>query len=576
MNKKIICLLICTLFIATVIPTSGSIINSDDPIEDFRERNKHLNDGRLPPDPGDVDPDFSYGIYQYIQSSDPPEKTFDADEDTIIAILENIDEDLILGYLEDLVAFGPRVTGTTQCHQAGDYIYNEFESYGLEARYDDWSYGGYSGYNIEGTLQGVDEESDEIFIICAHYDSVPGSPGADDNGAGTAAVMAAAKTMSEFEFNHTIRFVAFDGEEQGLLGSHEYAEEAAANGDNIMAALNGDMIGFAPNPGDEDYIKIYENGASAWITDFCEEVRQKYFDFFDLEILVQGPAYNSDHASFWSYGYHAVMYHEYNFNDYYHSPQDLIEHMNIDYNTRVARLMIGTLGELGEAQILSEPPDKPTTPEGPDTWTINVETTFSSTTTDPEGESIFYLFDWGDGTDSGWLGPYASGQTGEASHTWTELGEYEIKVMAKDLYDAESPWSESHILTIVENEPPDAPTMTDGPSAGAPKKLLKFTFTTTDQEGNDVYYLINWGDGHFEYWDGPFNSGEEVEFGHAWGENGDFTIMVKAKDQYEAESQQSSFKIKIGKSRMITNPFLLRFLERYPNAFPILRQILGL
>jgi len=128
-----------------------------------------------------------------------------------------IEDDIVLGYLENLTDFGPRVTGSQACQQAGEYIYNEFESYGLEARYDDWSYYGYDGNNIEGTLQGINETSDQIYIICAHYDTVSGSPGADDDGSGTAAVLAAAYLMSQYEFNHTIRFVAFDGEEPAII-----------------------------------------------------------------------------------------------------------------------------------------------------------------------------------------------------------------------------------------------------------------------------------------------------------------------------------------------------------------------
>ena len=162
---------------------------------------------------------------------------------------------MILGYLENLTAFGPRVTGTSECYAAGDYIYNEFESYGLEVRYDDWSYSGYTDRKIEGTLDGLDESSDEIYIICAHYDSVSGSPGADDDGSGTAAVLAAARVMSQYQFDHTIRFVAFSGEEQGLLGSHEYVEEAVANADNIIAALNADMIAYAITENDGNNIK---------------------------------------------------------------------------------------------------------------------------------------------------------------------------------------------------------------------------------------------------------------------------------------------------------------------------------
>ena len=59
-----------------------------------------------------------------------------------------LDENMVLQYLEDITAFGPRVTGTTECYEAGEYIYNEFESMGLDVRFHDWSYSGYEDYII--------------------------------------------------------------------------------------------------------------------------------------------------------------------------------------------------------------------------------------------------------------------------------------------------------------------------------------------------------------------------------------------------------------------------------------------
>ena len=144
----------------------------------------------------------------------------------IANLIQSLDEEVYLEYLEDLVAFGPRVTQTEECEQAGGFIYEEFEKLGLEVRRHYWeSESGLSGFNVEGTLPGLNETSDEIYIVCAHYDSVPGSPGADDDGSGTVAVMSAAKLMSHYAFNHTIRFIAFSGEEQGLHGSYHYAKD---------------------------------------------------------------------------------------------------------------------------------------------------------------------------------------------------------------------------------------------------------------------------------------------------------------------------------------------------------------
>jgi hypothetical protein len=93
--------------------------------------------------------------------------------------------------------------------------------------------------------------------------------------------------------------------------------------------------------------------------------------------------------------------------------------------------------------LVNDPPEKPETPDGPASGDVGIEYQYSTSATDPEGDQIYYLFDWADGTDSSWLGPYTSGATAEASHAWTTQGSYEIKVIAKDGDDALSEWSDS-------------------------------------------------------------------------------------------------------------------------------------
>jgi outer membrane protein assembly factor BamB len=96
------------------------------------------------------------------------------------------------------------------------------------------------------------------------------------------------------------------------------------------------------------------------------------------------------------------------------------------------------------------PPETPAAPDGPVNGTIHVNYTFTATTTDPQGDDIFYLFDWNDGTNSSWLGPYPSGSTVNASHAWATEGNYSITVKAKDASGLESGWSSAHIIAIVE------------------------------------------------------------------------------------------------------------------------------
>ena len=579
MRNKICLIIACILVISYTVPVLGftelsdkTLILDQDPNQNWRLKVKHLNDGRLPPAPGEMSEKILIEPSENIKKINNPPKTIQSIDETILDIIQNVEDTLILGYLENLTAFGPRLTGTPACQQAGEYIYDEFESYGLEARYDDWSYSGYSGNNIEGTLKGINETSDEIYIICAHYDTVSSSPGADDDGSGTAAVLAAAYIMSQYEFNYTIRFLAVDGEEQGLLGSHEYAEEASNNGDNIVAVLNGDMIGYAANPTQASFIKIYENTPSEWITDFTEEVSQTYYDFINLTVVPSGTAYNSDHASFWSFGYDAIMYHEYQFNPYYHSSQDIIENMDVNYSTRVSKLMIATLGELAEAQIINIPPDKPII-TGPSTGYEGEEITIYFSTTDPEEHDLYYFVDWGDGTYSEWLGPYVSGETAEAYHVFEIPAEYNLKVKAKDIKNGQSEWSDLHPLTILEDTPPNKPTIT-GPRMTRAGKEVEFKFTAVDPEGHDVYYYINWGDDIREFWLGPYASGETVTFSHIYNESGSFKIISKAKDICDKEGQQNQFTLLVLKNKALTHSLFIRLLEKLMDHFPILEQLL--
>jgi hypothetical protein len=90
----------------------------------------------------------------------------------------------------------------------------------------------------------------------------------------------------------------------------------------------------------------------------------------------------------------------------------------------------------------SQPPAKPQRPSGPASGNIKTEYSYTSSTTDPEGDKVYYQFDWNDGTTSGWVGPYNSGEAATAKHAWTKKGSYEIKVKAKDEHGAQSGWSD--------------------------------------------------------------------------------------------------------------------------------------
>ena len=92
-------------------------------------------------------------------------------------------------------------------------------------------------------------------------------------------------------------------------------------------------------------------------------------------------------------------------------------------------------------------PEKPNPPSGPTSGDVHVEYTYSGSTIDPNGDDIYYLFDWGDGTDTGWLGPFASGATVEADHAWSYGGSYDVTLKAKDA-TVDGPWSDPLTVEI--------------------------------------------------------------------------------------------------------------------------------
>jgi len=223
---------------------------------------------------------------------------------------------------------------------------------------------------------------------------------------------------------------------------------------------------------------------------------------------------------------------------------------------------------------ISDPPETPDVPNGPDHGVPDYEYELFASTTDPDGDQIYYMFDWGDGEFSDWEGPFNSGETSSALHTWTELGEYDIKVMARDEWGSKSEWSDVKEFPVVENSPPNIPTIT-GPTSGKQGVPLEFTVVAIDPDDQDIYYDVFWGNAGSGA-EGPFASGEEQVFEHTWTKSGRFIIKVNAIDAQGAISETATFNIHISRSRFIENLLLERLFQRFPNIFPILRYLIGL
>jgi hypothetical protein len=231
--------------------------------------------------------------------------------------------------------------------KAADYIKQKLNSYGLST-YDQWFSS--TGRNVYGVQIGEDFPNQK-YMICAHYDDMPSgttAPGADDNGSGTAAVIEAARIFSNYSFPFTIIYALWDEEEQGLVGSNYYAQQAANTGDSILGVLNMDMIAWDSNNDNIAELHVQQIANSMILKDKMVEVNSAYNIGVNLSIINPGLT-ASDHSSFWNKNYSAILLIEQyygDFNNYYHTTNDMLIHFNLPYFLKLSKLTFGTLATL--------------------------------------------------------------------------------------------------------------------------------------------------------------------------------------------------------------------------------------
>jgi hypothetical protein len=223
--------------------------------------------------------------------------------------------------------------------------------------------------------------------------------------------------------------------------------------------------------------------------------------------------------------------------------------------------------------IGNAPPDKPTI-SGPASGGVDGIYGYNIVSTEPDGDDIYYYFDWGDGTNSGWDGPYSSGQTATIYNSWTSPGTYEIKGKAKDNFNAESYWSDSIFITITENDPPTIPTI-QGPSNGKVGTPITYTFTSTDPDGDQVAYYIDWADGTPASWSNYYDSGQTYTASHTWNTEGAYTIKAKAKDSYNTESDWGTYTVTVPRNKVFHYSMFFRYLDNFPLLQLLLDVIWG-
>jgi len=290
------------------------------------------------------------------ENSNQSKSILNIDDDKILSIINDINESLVIEYLTTLVNLAPRYSGTYGCEKSAEYIFKQFINHDLDARYQHWTAFGnrwhpqiFMSQNVEGTLNGVGENPKTI-VFGAHYDTIQYTPGANDDGSGTVAVMAAASILSKYEFNNTIKFVTFSGEENGLHGSWRYVEEAFEKNQDILYYFNADMIGHAVTPEGSRNMGVPYTEDAFWIREIFEyisELSGLNFGFGGGLIGREGRGWG-DYFPFAAYGHETVSCWESDHDPNMHTEIDDLSNINFSYLVNTTRLITATIAYLAD------------------------------------------------------------------------------------------------------------------------------------------------------------------------------------------------------------------------------------
>jgi aminopeptidase YwaD len=270
-------------------------------------------------------------------------------------------------HLSNLVGERNPFSSMDRLKQAGQYIEEEFKSMGLRVDKEVVPFEGMQSQNILGYKEGSDS-LDDYFVLGAHYDTVEGSPGADDNASAVAGLLEIARLLQPVQLKSTLLFAGFTLEEYGFIGSSHFAQKARKNNHPISGMISLEMLGYRckdkgsqnyppyvdtekyPDVG--DFIAIVGNDPSSGLVDSIVNNMKKTVPKLPVETLVlpsTGEEFAdirlSDHLPFWENGYQAVMITDtaYFRNPNYHKPTDTLETLDIDFISDVSSGVAGFL-----------------------------------------------------------------------------------------------------------------------------------------------------------------------------------------------------------------------------------------
>jgi len=223
------------------------------------------------------------------------------------------------------------------------------EDFGFEVTLESFGSDRSTYYNVVATKVGT-VHPDQEYLIGAHYDSV-NNPGADDNASGVALILEAARVLGAYESAYTIRLIAFDREEVGLVGSTAYV--AAHQSDEILGMISADMVSY--NLG-TNLVNVYCDYPFTQLQNAITHAVDLYGD--GLNCTPRGPSGGSDHIPFQRADIQSCLLIEDWGNPYYHTPRDSVDtpdYIDYAFATRVTRSLVGYL--VDQAGVLVDFPD---------------------------------------------------------------------------------------------------------------------------------------------------------------------------------------------------------------------------
>ncbi|MEW6245646.1 MAG: M28 family peptidase [Nitrospirota bacterium] len=282
----------------------------------------------------------------------------------------------LYAHLQALVGERHPQTSPAALLQAEHYLRDQFAALGYEVATHEFEALGGTYRNVIATRLPLTASArgGPPLILAAHFDTVMGSPGADDNASGVAVLLEVARRLRDLPLGRPVRFIAFNLEEedlpaerQGLLGSLAYAAHLRATDQNILGAIVLECVGYARSeegtqqvppgvpiavPSTGNFLGVIGNAASAALTASVEQAAKPHVPVVSLVVPGNGELLpdtrRSDHASFWHYGSPAVMLTDTaNFrNPHYHQPTDTIETVNMEFLSKVASAVTASALEL--------------------------------------------------------------------------------------------------------------------------------------------------------------------------------------------------------------------------------------